>query len=75
MSNAREARAIADEMKEVLVDRMASAHDTMTALALVTAEVLASCDMHEGKTIEDATVLFSRQVCDIYAVLTKDMRS
>jgi hypothetical protein len=73
MSDPAETRALADEMKELWHGY--SAQTVMSALTLATAEALAGCDMKEGKTIEDAMALFSKQASEIYALLTKDMRS
>lgn len=73
MSIVEETRLIADEMKEAWGGQPAGL--IMSALTLVVAEALASCDMKEGKDINAAMALFDKQVRAIYALLTEDMRS
>ena len=66
-------RIVADAMKEAWDGQ--PAHVVMSALTLVTAEALASCDMMPGKDINAAMETFDRQVRALYALLTEDMRS
>ena len=66
-------RIVADAMKEAWDGQ--PAHVVMSALTLATAEALSSCEMMPGADINSAMATFDRQVREIYAVLTEDMRS
>lgn len=70
MSDPTVIRALADEIKDVFVG--CEAPVVMSALTLITAEALASCDMAKGKSIDDAMAIFTKQVRAIYTVLDSE---